>query len=79
MLSNHDQLMIPCIKLRNHVELEDRLEAVLFKDTIKTIFIDEGQFYSDLVPCIEIFKVWNKMSMCMVLIATSGDNTLALC
>lgn len=61
MLSNHDQLMIPCIKLRNLAELEHMLEVVLFKDTIKTIFIDEGQFYSDLVPqVLKFLEVWNK-------------------
>jgi thymidine kinase len=62
MLSSHDQLMIPCIKVRNLAEVEANvLEVVLFKDAIKTIFIDEGQFYSDLVPqVLKFLEVWNK-------------------
>ena len=61
MLSSHDKLMIPCIKVRNLAEIEDMLEIVLFRDTIKTIFIDEGQFYSDLVPqVLKFLEVWNK-------------------
>lgn len=61
MLSTHDKLMIPCIKVRNLADIENTLGIVLFKDAIKTIFIDEGQFYSDLVPqVLKLIEVWNK-------------------
>lgn len=61
MLSTHEKLMIPCIKVRNLVDIENMLEILLFKDLIKTIFIDEAQFYSDLVPqVLKFLEVWNK-------------------
>ena len=61
MLSTHDKLMIPCIKVRNLVDIENMLEILLFKDVIKTIFIDEAQFYNDLVPqVLKFLEVWNK-------------------
>ena len=61
MLSNHDKLMIPCIKVRNLADIENMTEIVLFRDSIKTIFIDEAQFYSDLVPqVLKFLEVWNK-------------------
>lgn len=61
MLSTHDKLMIPCIKVRNLADIENMLEILLFKDLIKTIFIDEAQFYSDLVPqVLKFLEVWNK-------------------
>ena len=61
MLSTHDKLMIPCIKVRNLADIENSLEIFLFKNAIKTIFIDEAQFYSDLVPqVLKFLEVWNK-------------------
>lgn len=61
MLSTHDKLMIPCIKVRNLIDIENTLEILLFKDVIKTIFIDEGQFYSDLVPqVLKFLELWHK-------------------
>ena len=61
MLSTHDKLMIPCIKVQNLVDIENMLEILLFKDLIKTIFIDEAQFYNDLVPqVLKFLEIWNK-------------------
>ena len=61
MLSSHDKLMIPCIRVRTLAEIDNMVEIHLFKDSIKTIFIDEGQFYSDLLPqVLKFLEVWNK-------------------
>lgn len=61
LLSSHDKIMIPCIKVHTLSELDEMLEIVLFKDAIKNILIDEGQFYSDLVPqVLKFLEVWNK-------------------
>lgn len=61
MLSTHDKLMIPCFKVRNLADIENMLEILLFKDMIKTIFIDECQFYSDLVPLVlKFLEIWKK-------------------
>ena len=62
LLSNHDKVMIPCIKVNKLTELDEMLEIVLFKDAIKTILIDEGQFYSDLVPqVLHFLETWKKV------------------
>lgn len=63
LLSNHDKVMIPCIKLKQLYDLETMLEFVLFKDAIKTIFIDEGQFYEDLVPQVLKFLEVHKKNV----------------
>ena len=61
MLSTHDKLMIPCFKVRNLCELEKELSVILFKEKIKSIMIDEAQFYSDLVPMVlKFLELWNK-------------------
>ena len=61
LLSNHDKVMIPCIKVHKLAELDKMLEIVLFKDAIQTILVDEGQFYSDLVPqVLKFLEQWNK-------------------
>lgn len=61
LLSSHDKVMIPCIKVNKLAELDEMLEIVLFKDAIKTILIDEGQFYGDLVPqVLHFLETWKK-------------------
>ena len=61
MLSNHDKKMIPCIKVRHLSELSNRIDVLLFKDAIKTILIDEGQFYDDIVvEVMRFIEDWKK-------------------
>ena len=44
MLSSHDQLMIPCIKVRNLAEVEDMLEVVLLRMPLKPFLSTKASF-----------------------------------
>lgn len=58
MLSTHDKVMIPCIKLKE-------LTPLLENDTIENhdvFFIDEGQFFHDLYEVVfKLTDVYNKI------------------
>jgi len=63
-LSTHDKIMIPCIqttdllKIWNYNDLENPLDEELMKihfqfREAKVVLINEGQFFQDLLQCIE--------------------------
>ncbi len=74
MLSTHDQVMIPCIQTLNLRDIWDNQEKekdidVDFNETNKNhlqlrnadvILINEGQFFDDLLPCVESMLRENK-------------------
>jgi len=47
MMSNHDNIMIPCIQTTKLIEIMDNIKHA------DVILINEGQFFEDLVSCVE--------------------------
>lgn len=48
MMSNHDNVMIPCIQTTKLLDIwNDIINA-------EVVLINEGQFFEDLVPCVEL-------------------------
>lgn len=51
-VSNHDQRMIPCIKVQTLMTLFDNINTRTYFDHHNTVLIDEGQFFDDLIPFV---------------------------
>ena len=75
-LSTHDKIMIPCVqtthllKIWNYDNLEDPIDEDLmnihfqFREA-KVVLINEGQFFPDLISCVEeLLKEKKKIYIC---------------
>jgi thymidine kinase len=76
MLSTHDKIMIPCIQtthllnIWNYADLENPIDVDLtnihfqFREA-QVILINEGQFFPDLIECVEeLLKEKKKVYIC---------------
>ena len=63
-LSTHDKIMIPCVQTNNLIDIwdygaiDEPLDEELYNYHVKfreamVVLINEGQFFDDLVPCIQ--------------------------
>jgi thymidine kinase len=66
LLSNHDKVMIPCIQTK---DLTNVLTTQEVKNA-KVILINEGQFFTDLYECVEL---WLKEDKKIYVCGLDGD------
>jgi len=66
LLSSHDKVMIPCIQTKDLVNLLTTQEV----KNAKVILINEGQFFTDLYECVEL---WLKEDKKIYVCGLDGD------